>query len=63
MTIYVGLNIYSMRIYEMHINLSRFAVKISVSLHMILYVIDISLMNYLRYNVQFNILDSDKMSS
>ena len=55
MTIYVGLNIYSMRIYEMHINLSRFAVKISVSLHMILYVIDISLMNYLRYNVQYNI--------
>ena len=63
MKIHVELNIYCLILYGMHINFNHFALLTRIPLHVILYVIDISLMNYLRYNVQFNILDSDKMSS
>ena len=61
--IYVGLNIYCVALYEMHINLNQFVVILSISLHVILYLIHSCMMNDLRYNVQFNIIDSDRTSS
>ena len=48
MTIYVGLNIYFVRLYEMQFNLNHFSVILHIILYVIICVTDIQIMDDLR---------------
>ena len=59
MEIYVGLDRYSVSLYEIHVNLNHFAVILNIAPHVIIYVIEIRRMNDLRNNVQFDICNNN----
>ena len=57
----MGLNIYRVIVYEIHINLNHFSGILHILLNIIMCVIDIRRIDYLSYNYQFDILDREKL--